>query len=169
MSMDRIESSEIDASLNNSHWEIDKEAKYKIVKNCGIIKLTLQNPNGFAHRFKETFYAISRVRHVKYENKLYIELFEVNKPFRNKGIGKFALYELLKKYHPIITSVELSSVSPESDRFFESIKMQKEGLYDFSGDATWLSNFIASMATEDKNDIIKTIESIHNNLCNEAL
>jgi len=169
MSMDRIECSEIDASLNNSHWEIDKEAEFPLFKSIFQIKLALQNSNGFAHRFKETFYAVSCVRHSNYYNKLFIEQFEVNKPFRKHGIGKFALYELLKEYHPIITSVELSSLSPESDGFFESIKMQKERLDDFSGDATWLSNFIASMTTEDKNDIIKMIESIRNRLCNETL
>ena len=95
-----------------------------------------------------------------------IEQFEVNKPFRKQGIGKFALYELLKQY-PTITNVELDSISPESDKFFESLKMQRE-INKFTGDATWLSNFIKSMTTEDENDIIKIIESICNRLSNEA-
>lgn len=154
--------------VENSNWEIDKE--YPIFDKISKIKSAfLCNPNYFAHCFKETFYAISCVRHSSFDNKLIIEMFEVNKPFRNEGIGKFALYELLKYYHPIITYVELFSRYPENDGFFESIKMQKEGLHKFFGDTTWLSNFIESMTTEDENHIIKIIESIHNCLCNEAL
>ena len=77
------------------------------------------------------------------------------------------MYELLKQY-PTITNVELDSLSSESDKFFESLKMQRE-IDKFTGDATWLSNFTTSMTNENKNDIIKIIESICNRLSNEAL
>lgn len=146
--------------VENSNWEIDKEPEHQVFRRHSQLK------NCFEHLFDKTVYALSCVHHHNYDNKLMIEQFEVNKPFRKQGIGKFALYELLKQY-PTITNVELDSISPESDKFFESLKMQRE-INKFTGDATWLSNFIKSMTTEDENDIIKIIESICNRLSNEA-
>ena len=153
--------------VENSNWEIDRGAEHPVFGTVSKMKLVLQDKslNVFRHHLSETFYAISCVRHLTYDNKLYVEMFEVNKPFRNQGIGKFAFYELLKYYHPIITGVELSSISSESDGFFESIKMQREGSYKFVGDTTWISNFIKSMITEDNDD---TIKKIRNRLCDEA-
>lgn len=151
--------------VENSNWEIDKEPEHQVFKGHSQLKNCFEH--FFEHLFDKSVYALSYVDHCDYENKLKIGLFEVNKPFRNKGIGRFALYELLKQY-PTITNVELDSLSPESDKFFESLKMQRE-INKFTGDATWLSNFTTSMTNENKNAIIKIIESICNRLSNEAL
>ena len=166
MSMYGIKSfNNIDILLENSHWEIDTEAEFPVFKSVPMIKIALQNPNCFVHCFRETIYAISCVRH--YDNKLFIEMFEVNKPFRNKDVGKFSLYELLKYYEPNITTIELNSISPESDKFFKALKMQQKGENVFFNDAMWLSNFMKSMTNE--NDIIKKIELIRDRLCDEEL
>lgn len=166
MAINKIENhGNVNDLIENSNWEIDRGAEHPVFRTVFEIELVLQNQNAFRHHFNETFYAVSCVRNSTYDNKLYVEKFEVNKPFRKQGIGKFAFYELLKYHHPMIASVELFSISPESDGFFEYMKMQREGSHKFVGDATWLSNFIKSMTTEDNNDIIKKIELIRNRLC----
>lgn len=155
----------IDVLLENSNWEIDTEAEFPVFKSIPMIKFSLQNQNCFVHCFRETIYAISCVRY--YDNKLSIEKFEVNKRFRNEGVGKFSLYELFKYYGPNITTIKLDSISPESDKFYKALKMQQNDEKVFLNDAMWLSNFMKSMTNE--NDIIKQIGLIHNSLYDKAL
>lgn len=166
MSVDRIESlGNIDDLLKNSNWEIDKE--FPVFKSYFEIKIAPQDTICFAHHSRETFYAISCVSHSNDYNKLSIERFEVNKPFRGKDVCTFALHELLKRCEFNITTIELESISPKSDKFFKSLKMQNEGSNKFSGDETWLSNFMKSLTNKNKNDIKEKIQSIRNRLCDE--
>ena len=156
----------IDDLLKNSNWEIDEE--FPVFKSYIDIKITSQNTICFAHYYSKTFYAISCVSHSNDYKKLVIDRFEVNKPFREKDVCTFALHELLKRCKYNITTIELESISPKSDEFFKSLKMQNKDFGKFSGDETWLSNFMKSLTNKDKNDINEKIKSIRNRLCDEA-
>ena len=167
MSMDKVEIfGNIDSLLENSNWEIDKE--FPVFKSYTDIKIAPQNTICFVHYFGRAIYAISHVSRSNDYNKLSIERFEVNKPFRGKDTCTLALHELLKRCKFNITTIELESISPKSDKFFKSLKMQNEDFGKFSGDETWLSNFMKSLTNKDKNDINEKIKSIHNRLCDEA-
>lgn len=170
----------VNITLKNGKWKIDNDSsEFLPFPYLSNLEYALRDQNAFLHFYdfygKKILYAMScavyycgEVPNIssqkEYKNELKIELFEVNKPFRRHGVGKFAIYELLKQY-PTITNVELDSISPEADKFFESLKMQRE-INRFTGDATWLSNFTTSMTNENKNDIIKIIDSICNHLSN---
>lgn len=175
-----------------SHWEIDEKAKHKVFRRFSEIKTELHRKDCFAHCFNDIFYAISCVYcsydpklddkfdNIRYDilnekrdgklcNKLEIKRFEVNMPFRKKGIGTFALFELMELYESHIQIVDILSISHESDMFYKSesinMQLQSNSEYHYVGDKEWISKFMKSMTDEKKNETIREIELICNCLC----
>ncbi|HJH32168.1 MAG TPA: hypothetical protein C5S50_08355 [Methanosarcinaceae archaeon] len=161
---------------------MDEKSENKVFKSFPEIKMNLHSKDCFAHCFNDIFYAISCVNYLhdsklddtlgdRENNKLDIQRFEVNMPFRNKGIGTFVLFELLERmelYEHYIQIVEVTSISHESDMFYksESINMQLQSNSEscYIGDKEWISKFMKSMTDEKRNEINGEIKLICNRL-----
>ena len=161
--------------IDVSNWELDTTSKFKFIRNLAQLGNILANENYHKHtHMTTTVHAISRLvfNNSEIDPVLDIYFFEVNTPFRNNHICKYALYEVLRDWiHVKNLRVKTISISPESDPFYLSIglKREKGSINHFYGDESWLHNFIQSIDNEDIKSIREEILTIRNRICDEAL